>query len=78
MRIDIPRKSTPFFSEKQRLFTENQAALQEWIQAPFSKEAFENQWIEKRKSYGQVQRYLLHRNKWCDCEYCGLELQAGD
>ncbi|MFM6935459.1 MAG: bacillithiol biosynthesis cysteine-adding enzyme BshC [Flavobacteriales bacterium] len=60
MRIDIPRKSTPFFSEKQRLFTENQAALQKWIQAPFSKEAFENQWIEKRKSYGQVQRYLLH------------------
>jgi len=59
MRIDIPRSSTPFFNEKQRLFTENQAALSEWIQRPFSKEAFLEQLTEKQAVYGSVQRYLL-------------------
>lgn len=59
MRIDIPRSSTPFFNEKQRLFTENQAALSAWIQRPFSKEAFLEQLTEKQAVYGSVQRYIL-------------------
>jgi bacillithiol biosynthesis cysteine-adding enzyme BshC len=59
MRIDIPRSSTPFFNEKQRLFTENQAELSAWIQRPFSKEAFLEQLKEKQGVYGSAQRYLL-------------------
>ncbi len=59
MRIDIPRSSTPFFSEKQRLFTENQAALSTWIQRPFSKEAFLEQLTEKQHVFGPAQRDLL-------------------
>lgn len=59
MRIDIPRSSTPFFNEKQRLFTENQSALSAWIQRPFSKEAFLEQLKEKQSVYGTMQRYLL-------------------
>ncbi len=59
MRIDIPRSSTPFFNEKQRLFTENQAALSAWIQRPFSKEAFLEQLTEKQRVFGATQRDLL-------------------
>lgn len=61
MRIDIPRSETPFFNEKQRLFTENQAALSAWIQRPFSKEAFLEQLMEKQGVYGTIQRYLLQQ-----------------
>ncbi len=59
MRINIPRSSTPFFNEKQRLFTENQAALSAWIQRPFSKEAFLEQLTEKQRVFGATQRDLL-------------------
>lgn len=59
MRTDIPRSSTPFFNEKQRLFTENQAALSAWIQRPFSKEAFLEQLTEKQRVFGAAQRNLL-------------------
>ncbi|MFM1946750.1 MAG: hypothetical protein RL207_1033 [Bacteroidota bacterium] len=59
MRIDIPRSSTPFFNEKQRLFTDNQAALSTWIQRPFSKEAFLEQLTEKQRVFGASQRDLL-------------------
>jgi bacillithiol biosynthesis cysteine-adding enzyme BshC len=59
MRIDIPRSSTPFFNEKQRLFTENQAALSAWIQRLFSKEAFLEQLTEKQHVFGASQRDLL-------------------
>ncbi len=59
MRIDIPRSSTPFFNEKQRLFTENQSALQAWIHRPFSKEAILEQLQEKQRVFGSKQRDLL-------------------
>jgi bacillithiol biosynthesis cysteine-adding enzyme BshC len=59
MRIDIPRSSTPFFNEKQRLFTENQAALSTWIQHPFSKEAILKQLQEKQRFFGSDKRDLL-------------------
>ena len=59
MRIDIPRSSTPFFNEKQRLFTENQAALKPWIHRPFSKEAFLEQLTEKQRVFSVTQRDLL-------------------
>ena len=59
MRIDIPRASTPFFNEKQRLFTENQSALKTWIQRPFSKEAILEQLQEKQRFFGSKERELL-------------------
>jgi len=69
MRIDIPRSSTPFFNEKQRLFTENQAALSAWIHRPFSKEAIFEQLQEKQRFFGSKERELLLKGleeSYCD------------
>lgn len=59
MRIDIPRSATPFFNEKQRLFTENQSALQAWIHRPFSEDAILEQLKEKQAQFSTTQRYIL-------------------
>jgi bacillithiol biosynthesis cysteine-adding enzyme BshC len=59
MRIDIPRSATPFFNEKQRLFTENQSALQAWIHRPFSVDAILEQLKEKQAQFSTTQRYIL-------------------
>jgi bacillithiol biosynthesis cysteine-adding enzyme BshC len=59
MRIDIPRSSTPFFNEKQRLFTENQSALQTWIHRPFSEDAILEQLKEKQTLFSSEQRQAL-------------------
>jgi len=59
MRIDIPRSFTPFFNEKQRLFTENQSALQAWIHRPFSEDAILEQLKEKQAQYSSKQRHIL-------------------
>ena len=59
MRIDIPRSSTPFFNEKQRLFTENQSALNPWINRPFSVDAILEQLKEKQAQFSLEQRQIL-------------------
>jgi bacillithiol biosynthesis cysteine-adding enzyme BshC len=59
MRIDIPRSSTPFFSEKQLLFTENQEALSPWIHRPYSEDAILEQLKEKQAQFSMSQRYIL-------------------
>ena len=59
MRIDIPRSSTPFFNEKQRLFTENQSALKPWIHRPFSVDAILEQLKEKQTLFSSEQRQIL-------------------
>ncbi|MEI8117439.1 MAG: bacillithiol biosynthesis cysteine-adding enzyme BshC [Flavobacteriia bacterium] len=59
MRIDIPRSYTPFFNEKQRLFTENQSALQTWIHRPFSEDAILEQLKEKEAQFSSNQRQIL-------------------
>lgn len=59
MRINIPRFSTPFFNEKQLLFTENQSALQTWIHRPFSEDAILEQLKEKQAQYSSKQRHIL-------------------
>jgi len=59
MRIDIPRSSTPFFNEKQLLFTENQSALKPWIHRPFSVDAILEQLKEKQTQFSSEQRQIL-------------------
>jgi len=59
MRIDIPRSFTPFFNEKQRLFTENQSALKPWIHRSFSKDAILEQLKEKQTLFSSEQRQAL-------------------
>jgi bacillithiol biosynthesis cysteine-adding enzyme BshC len=59
MRINIPRSSTPFFNEKQLLFTENQSALRAWIHRPFSEDAILEQLKEKEVQYSSKQRHIL-------------------
>ena len=59
MRIDIPRSSTPFFNEKQLLFTENQSALKPWIHRPFSVDAILEQLKEKQTLFSSEQRQIL-------------------
>lgn len=55
----IPRRATNIFSEQQLLLTENQAALQDFINLPFSKENFIEQIKIKSTFFTSEKRQLL-------------------